>query len=215
VTYTSCLFRLNWQFGTRLMIVRGDFETVSMAIYGDVVSDTSPKPTTNSPLTLPTYSSVPIVPALDAAKSNDPTALARNLLALIPDSPSLSLVIRLMFCLKQPNDDWELSEFPHLYSDLNEGEMEMDLDAAFRCLSRPIADDISSEQLHCFAKKVSEVVWPKVRLLGQTYVIYQYVPQDDVQSYLIAGILSRSASQDPEFAQALMVGQVLGIHCLF
>ncbi|OJA20423.1 hypothetical protein AZE42_10774 [Rhizopogon vesiculosus] len=185
------------EFATRLMIVRGDFETVSMAIYGDVVSDTSPKPTTYSPLTLPTHSTVPLVPALDAAKSSDPTALARNLLALIPDAPSLGLVTRLMFCLKQPNDDWELPEFPHLYSDLNEEEMDIDLDTAFRSLSRPVADDISSEQLHGFAKKVSEAVGPK----------------DEAQSYFIAGILSRSASQNPEFAQALM--QVLELEAIF
>ncbi|KAG1726817.1 uncharacterized protein EDB91DRAFT_1165714 [Suillus paluster] len=185
------------QFATRLMIVRGDFETVSMAIYGDVVSDTSPKPTIYSPLSLPTHSSVPLVPALDAAKSNDPTALARNLLALIPNAPSLALVIRLMFCLKQPNDDWELPEFPHLYSDLNEEDMDIDLDTAYRSLSRSVPDDISSEQLQRFAKKVSEAVGPR----------------DDAQSYLIAGILSRSASQTPEFAQALM--QALELEAIF
>lgn len=185
------------EFATRLMIVRGDFETVSMAIYGDVVSETPPKSITYSPLSLPTHSSIPLVPALDAAKSNDPTALARNLLALIPDAPSLFLVIRLMFCLKQPNDDWELPEFPHLYSDLNKEEMDIDLDTAFRCLSRPVVDDISSEQLHRFARKVSEAVGPR----------------DDAQSYLIAGILSRSASQTPEFTQALM--QALELETIF
>jgi hypothetical protein len=155
------------------MILRG-FETVSMVIYGGVVSDTSPKPTTYSSLILPTHSSVPLVSALDAVMSNNLTALARNLLELLPDLHSLSLVIRLMFCLKQPRG------CPHLYSDLREEEMEMDLDTAFRCLSRPIADDISSEQLYRFAKKVSEAVWQKVRLLSQTYTIYQYVPQEVV-----------------------------------
>ncbi|KAG2128995.1 hypothetical protein DEU56DRAFT_902989 [Suillus clintonianus] len=185
------------EFATRLMIVRGDFETVSMAIYGDVVSDIPPNPNTYSPLSLPTHLSVPLVPALDAAKSNDPTALARNLLALIPNAPCLSLVIRLMFCLKQPNDDWELPEFPHLYSDLNEEEMDIDLDTAFRSLSRPVVDDISSEQLHCFAKKVSDAIGPR----------------DDAQTDLIAGILSRSASQTPEFAQALM--QALDLETIF
>jgi hypothetical protein len=89
------------------MIVCGDFETLSMAMHADVVPDTPPK-SPLTPLSLPTRSSVSFMPALDAAKSEDPTALARNLLALIPNAPSLSLVIRLMFCLKQPNDDWEL-----------------------------------------------------------------------------------------------------------
>ncbi|KAJ8583248.1 hypothetical protein M405DRAFT_828989 [Rhizopogon salebrosus TDB-379] len=143
------------EFDTCLTILRGDFEAVSMAIYGDVVSDTSPEPTTYSSLTIPTHSSVPLVSALDAVMSNNLTALARNLLELLPDLHSLSLVIRLIFCLKQPRG------CPHLYSDLREEEMEMDLDTAFRCLSRPIADDISSEQLYRFAKKVSEAARQK------------------------------------------------------
>jgi len=45
--------------------------------------------------------------------------------------------------------------------------------------------------------------------------IYQYVLQDDTQSYLIAAILSRSASQNPEFPEALMVCEVLAAQHLF
>ncbi|KAG1766224.1 hypothetical protein EV702DRAFT_1050759 [Suillus placidus] len=89
------------------------------------------------------------------------------------------------------------TEFPHLYSDLNEEETDIDLDTAFRCLSRLVVDDISSEQSHHFAKKVSEAVGPR----------------DDAQSCLIASILSRSASQTPEFTQALM--QALELKTIF
>ncbi|KAG1733416.1 hypothetical protein EDD22DRAFT_852608 [Suillus occidentalis] len=82
------------------------------------------------------------MPALDAAKSEDPTALARNLLTLIPNAPSLSLVIRL--------------------------------------------------------------IWHFIRVIAS---------RDDAQSYLIVGILSRSASQTPEFMQALM--QALDLETIF
>ncbi|KAF9226846.1 hypothetical protein BS17DRAFT_776224 [Gyrodon lividus] len=175
-------------FGTRLMIVRGDFESVSMAIYGEVVSQAAPAVTSYTPGLLHLPDPVSISPAMDLAKASDPTYLARQLLALIPDAPSLNLVIRLMFCLKPPNDDWDLPDFPHLYSDLSEEELDIDLDSAFRCLSRPVADDIPAEPLQRFAEKVADAIGP----------------MDDTQAYLVAGILCRSASQHPDFAQALM-----------
>ncbi|KAG6331216.1 hypothetical protein ID866_7871 [Astraeus odoratus] len=117
--------------------VRGDFETVSMAIY---------------------------------------------------DPPSLNVVIRLMFCLKPPNEDWDLPEFPHLYSDLHEEDMDIDLDSAYRCLSRPVADDIPPESLQRFAEKIADAI----------------STTDNTRSYFIAGILCRSASQHPDFVHVLM-----------
>lgn len=150
------------QFATRLMIVRGDFETVSMAIYGEPISDAPVPSTSYEPQPLPVLDHVSISPALDLAKSTDPTNLARQLLSLISHAPSLNLVIRLMFCLKPPNDDWDLPEFPHLYSDLNEEDIDIDLDSAFRCLSRPVADDISADPLQRFGEKIAEAISPMV-----------------------------------------------------
>ncbi|KAH7887368.1 hypothetical protein F5I97DRAFT_1804641 [Phlebopus sp. FC_14] len=175
-------------FATRLMILRGDFESVSMAIYGDAVSDTLPAVTSYTPPPLLVPDPVPISPALDPSKAADPTYLARQLLSLIPDSPSLNLVIRLMFCLKPPNDDWDLPEFPHLYSDLNEEYLDVDLESAFNCLSRPVVDDTQFESFRRFAERVADAIGPT----------------DDGQAYFIAGILCRSASQHPDFALALI-----------
>ncbi|KAG8218983.1 hypothetical protein J3R82DRAFT_4726 [Butyriboletus roseoflavus] len=175
-------------FVTRLMIVRGDFESVSMAIYGEVVTDAIASVTSYTPGLLHLPEPVSVSPPLDLANAADPTCLARQLLTLIPDAPSLNLVIRLMFCLKPPNDDWDLPEFPHLYSDLNEEDMDIDLDTAFRCLSRPVAEDASVESLQRFAEKIADAIGP----------------MDDTQAYLVSGILCRSASQNPHFAQALM-----------
>ncbi|KAI6034597.1 hypothetical protein BKA83DRAFT_4192223 [Pisolithus microcarpus] len=175
-------------FATRLMIVRGDFEVVSMAIYGEPVSEVIPVITAYEALQLPVTEPTPVSPALDIARSPDPTLLARQLLSLIPDAPPLNLVIRLMFCLKPPNDDWDLPEFPHLYSDLHEEDMDIDLDSAYRCLSRPVADDVSPEALLRFAEKVAEAI----------------SPTDNTRSYFIAGILSRSASQHRQLVRMLV-----------
>lgn len=144
------------------MIVRGDFESVSMAIYGEVVTDAVAPVTSYTPGLPQLPEPVSISPALDLANASDPTCLARQLLALIPDPPSLNLVIRLMFCLKLPNDDWDLPEFPHLYSDLNEEDMDIDLDSAFRCLSRPVAENVSVESLQRFAEKIVDAIGPMV-----------------------------------------------------
>ncbi|KAI6018277.1 hypothetical protein EDC04DRAFT_468561 [Pisolithus marmoratus] len=175
-------------FATRLMIVRGDFETVSMAIYGEPVSEVSPAITSYEARQLPVVEYTPLSPALDLARSSDPTHLARQLLSLIPDAPSLNLVIRLMFCLKPPNDDWDLPEFPHLYSDLHEEDMDIDLDSAFRCLGRPVADEVSPEALMRFAEKVADAI----------------SPTDSTRSYFIAGILCRSASQHRQLVRMLV-----------
>ena len=94
------------------MIVQGDFETVSIAIYGEPISDVTMASTSYEPQPLPVLDLVSISPALDLARSTDLTRLARQLLSLIPDPPSLDLVICLMFCLKPPSDDWDLPEFP-------------------------------------------------------------------------------------------------------
>ncbi|KAF8897862.1 hypothetical protein BD779DRAFT_1667776 [Infundibulicybe gibba] len=100
------------EYATRLMIVKGKFERLSMAIYGDVVSETLPAALSYTPGVLPVVETTPLSQPLDPSRSLDPSQLARQLLLLIPDSPPLSLVIRLMFCLKPSNDDWDLPDFP-------------------------------------------------------------------------------------------------------
>ena len=144
------------------MIVKGAFESVSMAIYGEVVSDTSAAPETYEPRPLPSATAVPLAPTLDPANTRDPTQLARQLLELIPDAPGLELVIRLVFCLKQPSDDWDLPDFPYLHPDLDEESHDFDLEKAFRLTTRPVADDVSPETLSGFAERVARCVNVKV-----------------------------------------------------
>lgn len=96
------------------MIFKGEFESVSLAIYGDIATDT-PLPSTTAYEAGQTQvpDSMPLTRSLDPSNSAEPTWLANELLALIPDPPSLALAIRLMLCLKPASDDWDLPEFPH------------------------------------------------------------------------------------------------------
>ncbi|KAA1473391.1 hypothetical protein DENSPDRAFT_902536 [Dentipellis sp. KUC8613] len=176
------------EFATRLMIVRGDFVKLSLAIYGDVASELPPPPTTYTPSVLETVEPTSLSPVLDPSNSTDPTALARQLLSLIPDAPPLALIIRLMFCLKPSDEEWDLPDFPYLPADLDEDTMDFDLDAAFRVTNRPVPDDTPVETLQRFADRVADAVGPKTA----------------DQAFLVAGILSHAACQHPEMARLLL-----------
>lgn len=142
------------------MIVRGKFEKLSLAIYGDIVSE-SPTPATEyTPKQLPQISHSSLPPALDPANSIDPTELARSLLNLVPimDRPNLALIIRLMFCLKPSNEDWEEKDFPHLYSNLELGLDDLNLEKAVEMTSRPVSDSIDEEIVKTFARRLGESV---------------------------------------------------------
>lgn len=144
------------------MIVKGTFQAVSMAIYGDIVSDVPITPKTYQPRPLPSTIATPLPAALDPANARDPSQLARELLKLIPDAPELELAVRLVFCLKPSNDDWDSPDFPYLYADLEDDSNDFSLERAFRSTARPVADDISSEILNRFAEKVGQCVNVKV-----------------------------------------------------
>lgn len=144
------------------MIVKGAFQSISMAIYGDVVAELPPPPTTYEPKPIPAIDPVPLHSSLDPASFRDPTKLANQLLQLIPDAPPLPLVIRLMFCLKPANDDWDLPDFPYVYSDLDEFSDGSEIELASSLTSRPVVDDAPNAALHSFAQKVALSLGPKV-----------------------------------------------------
>jgi hypothetical protein len=81
------------QYSTRLMVVQGDFESLSLAVYGTVVAEAPSLDTPYEPQPLPTFEPVPLSRVLDPANSDDPAALSRALLDLVPDSPALDDVI--------------------------------------------------------------------------------------------------------------------------
>lgn len=139
------------------MIVKGDFQCVSMAIYGEPMQETTPA-LDYTPLPLPVIETPSLSRSLDPSNSRDPTHLAHQLLKMIPDAPPLPLVIRLMFCLKPANEDWDIPEFPYIHPDLDDADSLSDLDKVSKLTSRPVPDDISEETLDRFAENLARVV---------------------------------------------------------
>ncbi|KAJ6458661.1 hypothetical protein C8R47DRAFT_1162997 [Mycena vitilis] len=176
------------EYATRLMIVKGAFNSVSIAIYGEIVSDSPPALSAYEPKPVPSVEIRPLSRAVDPSSMLDPTRLATQLLSLIPDSPPLALVIRLMFCLKPGNDDWDLPDFPYLHADLDADMGEFDLETAVSCTAKPVRDDISPDALSAFSTKVAESIGTK----------------SSDQAYLLAKLLCISAPQHPEMARTLL-----------
>jgi hypothetical protein len=152
------------QFATRLMVIRGGFECVTLAIYGELVADISAPTTAYTPRNLPPIECLPLSRSLDPSNCSDPTLISRQLLQLIPGSPSLPLVIRLMLCLKASNDDWERPEFPYLYADLGT-DGEFSLENAYRRTMTPVDDESNLDYLENFAIAVAGCIGPKVRII--------------------------------------------------
>ncbi|KAF8827157.1 hypothetical protein HHX47_DHR5000612 [Lentinula edodes] len=207
---------LGTEYATRLMIVKGQFEALSLAIYGEVVSETIipplsveeiissvPKPISSAETRTRTLSS-----AIDPANSSDPMFLARNLLSLLDDPPPLSLLSKLMFCLKPDNDDWDDSNFPFLFVDfdrdifqtaskmedddaetVNSGEdqMNFDLEAKLDAMSKAVSDAVAEDTLTKFAQVVADNIGPRT----------------NNQAFHIAKLFKLSASQRPSLALAL------------
>ena len=145
------------------MIVKRNFTKLSIAIYGDVASELSSPPPSYVPSVRPPLTPTPLFLILDPANTGNPTSLTRSLVSLIPDAPPLPPVIRLTFCFKPVNDDWDLPEFPHIHPDLNEDPINFDLDYAYQLTGQPVADDVPLEVLQRFVDGVADVIVPKVR----------------------------------------------------
>ena len=144
------------------MIFQGAFESVSLAIYGDLVTEQPILPLTHRPSPLPAVEHTPLAGSLDPANAKDPTLLAKQLLELIPESPSPAIVVRLMYCVKPSDADWEHSDFPYLYVDLGQDIVDFSLERAVKLTTEQISDELTSDQLSHFADKISNVIGPPV-----------------------------------------------------
>lgn len=162
---------------TRLMIIKGNFESLSLAIYGDLVTENALKHFTYEPGSLPSTGHSPLSRSLDPANSTDPTHIARQLLQLIPDSPPLPLIIRLMFCLKPLDEDWERPEFPYIYADLTQPDADFSLEDAYNRTIVPVDDGCSLESLENFAKTVAKCMESSVGLAHSQVWLKTYVCQ--------------------------------------
>jgi hypothetical protein len=144
------------------VIFQGAFESVSLAIYGDLVTEQPTLPLTHRPSPLPVVQHTPLAGSLDPANAKDPTLLARQLLELIPESPSLAIVVRLMYCVKPSDADWEHPDFPHLYVDLDQDIVDLSLEKAVELTTEQISDELTSDQLSHFVDKISNIIGPPV-----------------------------------------------------
>ncbi|CAA7258559.1 unnamed protein product [Cyclocybe aegerita] len=182
------------EYATRLVIFQGDFQVISMAIYGERVTEYE-EVTDYEPKPLPTPSHILLPSALDVTNSAKPVSLVHQILSLLPSPPPLSLIIRLMFCLKPDSEDWDDPEFPYVYSDLdkrfNEDDVEsevFDLESLVKTVSKPLRDDVSVESLNEFAERMQDF------LISNT--------PDDV--YYVAKLLTKSACQQTIFLRTLL-----------
>ena len=144
------------------MIFQGTFESVSLAIYGDVVTEQPAILSTYRPNPLPAVEHTPLTGSLDPANAKDPTSLAGQLLELIPESPSLAIVVRLMYCVKPSDADWEHPDFPYLHVDLGQDIADFSLEKAVKLTTEQISDELTSDQLSHFADKISNIIGPPV-----------------------------------------------------
>ena len=147
------------------MIFQGVFEYVSLAIYGELVTEKPTLPLTYHPNPLPAVEPAPLNGSLDPANAKDPTFLARQLLELIPESPSLAIVVRLMYCVKPSDADWEHPDFPYLYVDLGQDVDGFSLEKAVKLTTEQISDELTSDQLSRFADRISNTIGPPVCFL--------------------------------------------------
>ena len=150
------------QYATRFVIFQGAFESVSVAIYGDLASENPTIPLAYHPSPLPIVERTTLSGSLDPANAKDPTLLARQLLELTPDSPSLAIIVRLMYCIKPSGSDWEHPDFPYLYVDLGQDMADFSLEKAVKLTAEQISDELTSDQLSDFADKVSNAIGPPV-----------------------------------------------------
>ncbi|KAK0206948.1 hypothetical protein DFS33DRAFT_1373084 [Desarmillaria ectypa] len=175
------------EYSTRLMIVKGKFQVLSLAVYGEIVSEMLPALETYEPTPLSLLSSASLPKSVDPANAAEPTQLAKALLMLVPDSPPLHLVIRLIFCLKPAYEDWDDPKFPyHNHTNL-QTDTDFSLERAWKIIETPIRDNTSEELISSFSERVSG-------LLGGKSIN---------QSYHIAKLFSISASQMPSLGLAL------------
>ena len=155
---------ITWQYATRFVIFQGAFESVSLAIYGDLVAEQPTLPLTYHPNPLPVVEHTHLTGSLDPANAKDPTLLAKQLLELTPEFPSLAIVVRLMYCVKPSDADWEHPDFPYLYVDLDQDIPDFSLENAVKLTTEQISDELTSDQLSRFADKISNVIGPPVCL---------------------------------------------------
>ncbi|TRM67916.1 hypothetical protein BD626DRAFT_107944 [Schizophyllum amplum] len=145
------------EHATRLMIIKGNFERLSLAVYGDLVADLIALKPTAAPITLPSVQSRPLTAALDPANAQNSMSIASQLLTLMSDPPPLHTVLCLMYCLKPDENDWDHADFPNVYLDLRSELENFKLDQVF-FWTRPISESAPGEDISAYFLKFAQAI---------------------------------------------------------
>lgn len=131
-----------------------------MAIYGRVTAPPSHQHTQYNPRDIPLLSSPrPLLSAIDPAIMPLPISLATDLLNTVQDSPPISLITQLVFCLKPLDDDWDHPSFPYMFADMEVGDRdEVTLQEIIQILSTPVYEDVTNEEIDLVMQQVRRLV---------------------------------------------------------
>ncbi|KAL1709173.1 hypothetical protein EV121DRAFT_253281 [Schizophyllum commune] len=145
------------EHATRLMIVKGNFKRLSLAVYGDLVSDlAAPKPEP-APISLTSIEPRSLSAALDLVNAQDASSVATKLMSLLKNPPPLPVILRSQFCLKPDDDTWDHPDYPNVYVDLAE-QLE---DFKFRAViywTRPISETASEEDISAYFSRFARAI---------------------------------------------------------
>ncbi|KIM25513.1 hypothetical protein M408DRAFT_315059 [Serendipita vermifera MAFF 305830] len=102
---------------TRLMMLITWLPKITVAVYGDLVSDLAPEaaPVSSKSNEITT---TPLPLYLNVAYAQDPMSLAKSLCSEVVGEISTLHLLRLMFLLKPADADWDIPGYPVKYADI-------------------------------------------------------------------------------------------------
>ncbi|KDQ08831.1 hypothetical protein BOTBODRAFT_37524 [Botryobasidium botryosum FD-172 SS1] len=144
---------------SRLLIVKGSFNTLSIAVYGEYAPQTptdAAGPPSYSPKLIQVIEHQPLSSVLDIASTQNPASLARQVLASWPGAPSLSEITRRLSCYRAVGSS--VAEPDVLQADLerclnSESEGGEWLEQAVATLRLPVSEATPEELLSQFFGK--------------------------------------------------------------
>ncbi|KIY52304.1 hypothetical protein FISHEDRAFT_28041, partial [Fistulina hepatica ATCC 64428] len=154
------------EYTTRLMIIKGEFDYLSIAVYGEIVLESAEPLDVDFHEPLPIVHSRPLAQAVDPGNASDPSALAESLLSLLSDVDCVPLhrVVRYMLCIKPATDDWDLEGFPGCYNTSIEDEFALEKVPDY---TLHLDDDISDESLTKICRQAAELLENDTKVLSR------------------------------------------------
>ncbi|GJJ07278.1 hypothetical protein Clacol_001478 [Clathrus columnatus] len=185
---------LGHDYATRLLILQGDFTSVTIAVYGDLAVEMSADELMTGEHVTPSISvgEVSLPTILDPINLSDPTLLPMKLLELTPNPPPLPLLVRLQFGLKLQDqiirtDDIRFAEWEDLLeSDVTGLEW---LERAATMLNLPVAETVAPEILNRLSSRI----------------IDSLVEKTNDSLFIFAGLIRRVSTQPEIVVDSFLV----------